>query len=228
MELTCGRCGTTDFAVPGKAFESAFACDACGAVMCVPCTGRELEGDFEVLCCYRCRSRGLGDAFRSVRASVFDLPPRLARLIADGVWPSAAGPSMTEQQFQPTIPAERVRRFAENERCICFQPPPFPTLAHYVSFGPEGFWERHGALDQIDPARAIVIGDFGHGADSVVILDYARDAVNPPVLRLRWRPRGVGNQWVQGARDFDEFAAMLGLGPRHAEPSHAPDCGGLK
>jgi hypothetical protein len=65
-----------------------------------------------------------------------------------------------------------------------------------------------------EPERAVVIADFGIGADSVVILDFSRDRSNPAVLRLRWGPRGVGNKWVQGARDFDEFANMLGLGER--------------
>jgi hypothetical protein len=62
MELTCGRCGTSDFAVKGKAFATALACDVCGAVMCVPCAGREPEGEVEVLCCFRCRSHRLRDA----------------------------------------------------------------------------------------------------------------------------------------------------------------------
>ena len=146
-------------------------------------------------------------------ASVFDLPRGLARLIVNGVWPTKAGPSMTDQQLRPFIPAERVQRFAAEESVICLQPPPFPTLAEVVAAGGAGdFWERFGALDQIDPARAILIADFGLGADAVVVLDYDRDRANPPVLRLRWAERGVGNQWVQGARDFDEFAAMLGLG----------------
>jgi hypothetical protein len=72
----------------------------------------------------------------------------------------------------------------------------------------------------------VVIADFGIGADAVVVLDYSRDAANPPVLRLRWAPQGVGNEWVQVARDFDEFAAMLGLRPRHLEPGAATDGGG--
>jgi hypothetical protein len=158
-------------------------------------------------------------------ASVFDLPPALARLIAEGVWPSAAGPSMNEQQFRPTIPAERVRQFAAEESVICLQPPPFPTIAQERAAGGAGdFWERFGALDQIDPERALIIGDFGIGSDSPVVLDYGRDAANPPVLRLKWGPWAKNNQWVQGARDFDEFAAMLGLGQRPAEPVNVLPC----
>jgi hypothetical protein len=81
--------------------------------------------------------------------------------------------------------------------------------------GAGDFWESFGALDQIDPEQVLVIGDFGLGSDSPVILDFARNASNPPVLRLRWGSQGHGNKWVQGARDFDEFATMLGLGQSH-------------
>jgi hypothetical protein len=69
------------------------------------------------------------------------------------------------------------------------------------------------AADQIDPEKALIIGDFGLGSDSPIILDFARNASNPPVLRLRWGP-DQRNEWVQGARDFDEFAEMLGLADR--------------
>jgi hypothetical protein len=142
------------------------------------------------------------------------LPAGLTRLLATGIWPSAHGPSMTAQQLNPAIPADRVRRFAEEESLICLEPPPFPTIAQErLAGGAGGFWERFGALDQIDPEKALIIGDFGLGSDSPIILDFARNASNPPVLRLRWGP-DQRNEWVQGARDFDEFAEMLGLADR--------------
>jgi hypothetical protein len=107
--------------------------------------------------------------------------------------------------------ANRVRRFAKEESLICLQPPPFTTIAQQqAAGGTDGFWKRFGALDQIVPEKALIIGDFGLGSDSPIILDFARNASNPPVLRLRWGPNRC-NEWVQGARDFDEFAAMLGL-----------------
>ena len=119
---------------------------------------------------------------------------------------------MNAQQLRPIIPAERVQRFAAEETLICLQPPPFPTIAQVRAAGRAGdFWERFGALDQIDPERAVIIGDFGLGSDSPIVLDYARNPSNPPVLRLRWGSQGKGNEWVVGASDFDEFAKMLGL-----------------
>jgi hypothetical protein len=135
----------------------------------------------------------------------------LTHLLATGVWPSADGPSMNAQELHPLIPAERVRRFAAEESLICLAPPPFSTIAEIRARGGAGdFWERFGALDQIVPDKALIIGDFGIGSDSPVILDFGRDAANPPVLRLHWGPGGR-NEWVQGARDFAAFAEILGL-----------------
>jgi hypothetical protein len=124
---------------------------------------------------------------------------------------------MNQQQLHPFISADHVQRFAADETVICLQPPPFSTIAQVRAVGGAGdFWERFGALDQIDPERALIIGDFGLGSDSPIVLDYARNPSNPPVLRLRWGSQGKGNQWVQGARDFDELAQMLGLAERVA------------
>src|SRR6478609_3929776 len=117
----------------------------------------------------------------------FPLPAGLARLIAAGVWPSQKGPSMNEQQLKPLVLAERVQRFAPDETLICLAPPPFGTIAAERAAGGSGdFWPRFGALHQIDPEKAVVIGDFGLGSDSPIVLDYSRNAVDPPVLRLRW------------------------------------------
>jgi hypothetical protein len=157
----------------------------------------------------------------------FILPDGLNRLLASGVWPSAAGPAMTEQESRRIVSPDRVGRFAAEETRICLHPPPFYTIAQLrgASGGAADFWERFGALDQIDPERALILGDFGFGSESPIILDYSRDPIRPPVLRLRWgtKSKSIGwlrlrweitiksTEWVQGARDFDEFAEMLGL-----------------
>jgi hypothetical protein len=128
-----------------------------------------------------------------------------------GIWPSGSGPSKNAQELAPLIPADRARRFAAEESQICLQPFPFPTIAQERAAGGAGdFWERFGALDQIVPEKALIIGDFGLGSDSPIILDFSRDLSNPPVLRLFWGPDGRTG-WVQGARDFEELAEMLGL-----------------
>jgi hypothetical protein len=156
----------------------------------------------------------------------FILPDGLNRLLASGVWPSAAGPEMIQQESRRIVSPDRVGRFAAEETEIRLQRPPFYTLAKVRASGGAGdFWERFGALDQVDPERALILGDFGLGSDSPIILDYSRDPIRPPVLRLRWgtKSKSIGwlrlrweittktTEWVQGARDFDEFAEMLGL-----------------
>ncbi len=124
---------------------------------------------------------------------------------------------MTEQQLRPIVPADRVRRFAEEQSLICLEPPPFATIAQERAAGGAGdFWERFGGAATDGARKALVIADFGLGSDSPVVLDFGGNASNPPVLRLRWGPYGHGNEWVQGAVDFDDFAAMLGLGQRPA------------
>ena len=54
------------------------------------------------------------------RTSVFDLPPGLVRLIAEGVWPSAAGPSMTASSSTRSSP--RTVRDASRRRSRCLPP----------------------------------------------------------------------------------------------------------
>jgi hypothetical protein len=141
----------------------------------------------------------------------FPMPTGLARLIAAGVWPSRNGPSMNEQQWKPLIPAERVRRFARDESLICLARPAFATIAAVRAAGGSGdFWRRFGALHQIAPEKALVIGDFGLGSDSPIVLDYSRNSADPPVLRLRWSD-GPHTEWVEGGSNFDHFAELLGL-----------------
>ena len=141
----------------------------------------------------------------------FPLPTALTRLIAAGVWPSRKGPSLNEQQFKPLVSADCVQRFAPDETLICLAPPPFGTIAAVRAAGGSGdYWLRFGALHQIEPEKAVVIGDFGLGSDSPIVLDYSRNAADPPVLRLRWSD-GPHTEWVEGARNFDHFAELLGL-----------------
>lgn len=142
------------------------------------------------------------------------LPIGLSRLIDAGIWPGANGPSMIQQQVSPMVMPERVRLFAPDESLICLQPPPFRTIADAVLAGGAGdFWDRFGSLNQIAPAEALIIGDFGLGSDSPIVLAFDRDKVDPPVLRLRWDGGGPETRttWLQGARSFDEFARMLGM-----------------
>lgn len=140
----------------------------------------------------------------------FRIPDLLTELISKGIWPGD-GKSAMSQNLRSLVAPERVRLFAAEEKIIYLQPPPFHTIADEVArYGPGDFWRRFGALEQIVPAEALVIGDFGIGSDAPIVLNYAKSWSEPPVYRLRWGPDRRTN-WVQGAGSFGEFAGMLGL-----------------
>ena len=138
------------------------------------------------------------------------IPPLLDLLVASGRWPSRGGAA----RRQPFVAREHVRQFAPEEDQIFLQPPPFHTIAQEVasvsSIVVEEFWGRYGSLNEIAPEKALILGDFGPGSDAPIILNYAADPKDPPVFRLRWR-EGRATDWVQGARNFAEFASLLGL-----------------
>jgi hypothetical protein len=88
----------------------------------------------------------------------------------------------------------------------------------------ENFWSKFGALDQISPELSVLIGDFGLGSDSPILLDYRRDVSAPAVIRLKLNPihgetitngrkklLGWANVWLRCADTFDAFADLLGL-----------------
>jgi hypothetical protein len=141
------------------------------------------------------------------------LPTLLCDLIAAGVWPPE-GSAVWAQFERPLASAERVRRFAAEEKEIHLYSPPFHTIADEVASASvvvvNEFWKRHGALDEIIAEKALILGDFGLGSDAPIVLNYAVDALDPPVFRLRW-VANQPNKWVQGARNFGEFASLLGL-----------------
>ncbi len=159
----------------------------------------------------------------------FRLPPALLRLLDSGVWPRDPQSSML-QNLRPLVSSDRVRRFAPEESVIYLDAPPFRTISQEVAAGDAGdFWQRFGALHQIISKQSLIIGDFGLGSDSPIILDYSQDHATPPVLRLHWRTDG-GTEWLAGAKNFDEFATILGLIPITTEVAcqthRAPDSNG--
>jgi hypothetical protein len=144
---------------------------------------------------------------------VLPLPPLLSQLIVVGLWPSD-GKAGWGQYERPLASRERVRQFAPEEDEIHLCVPPFHTIADEVAAASvvvlNEFWKRFGALDEIVAEKALILGDFGLGSDAPIILNYAIDAVDPPVFRLRWLPNQP-TKWVKGARSFDEFASILGI-----------------
>jgi hypothetical protein len=102
-----------------------------------------------------------------------------------------------------------VRQLAADETRICLFSAPLHTVAEFVAGGHTYWNDPDMAPDGIDFALSIVIGDFGIGSDSPIILDY-RDSP-PRVLRLQWATCGKNNHWVVMCRDFASFVTALGL-----------------
>ena len=135
------------------------------------------------------------------------IPAGLQALIDAGVWPTVE--SANSQNLRSLVTPDDVERVAPGERSLFLDPPPFRRLAREVATNPE-FWGEHGALDQIDPELAQIVGDCGLGSDTAIVLDYRPDRRRPSVQRLAWNRDG--NQWVEVAPNFEEFACMLRLG----------------
>ena len=130
------------------------------------------------------------------------LPNELILLITDGLWPDRK--SAQSQNLHPLLAQEIVRQFAPEEETIFLNPSPFKTVAEERKHNAD-WWNKHCALNEIDPERALIIGDFGLGSDAPIILDY-RTSV-PELLRLRWEVNG--NHWVKCGITVTHFAAQI-------------------
>src|SRR5215475_13991044 len=98
------------------------------------------------------------------------LPKGLLQLIETGRWPRTEEKE-PHQNIRPVVFDERIRSLAADQDRIYFVSPPFSTVAK------EGeFWSRFGALEHIDPDLSLLIGDFGLGSDSTILLDSGQDS----------------------------------------------------
>ena len=85
-------------------------------------------------------------------------------------------------------------------------------MAELIAGHEREFWSRFGALEQISPDLSIFLGDFGLGSDSPILLDYAKNALSPAVIRLKWNyGEGQRNEWLLCADSFDAFSDLLGF-----------------
>lgn len=137
------------------------------------------------------------------------LPAELEALIASGYWPNAE--NANRQNLKSLVPQNRIRAFAPEEDRIWFDPPPFALVSDLIARG-DGFWCREEARPEgISPEHSVVIGDFGLGSDTPIILDYRLDEKRPLVLRLRWGTTFSDNRWIVAAKSFAEMCETLGL-----------------
>ncbi|HEY7315357.1 MAG TPA: TIGR02996 domain-containing protein [Gemmataceae bacterium] len=143
-----------------------------------------------------------------VRVNGLPLPRLLVDLLADGRWAS------------PDFAA--VLQLFPEEREFC--PYALPVMQS-ETLGYQGQASRMW-LGTADPRRppgdlvprlAVLIADFGIGADRPIALDYRVSLGQPRVVVLCWSaydpaiPWGDDNRWVEAAPSFQAFAELIGL-----------------
>jgi len=144
---------------------------------------------------------------------MLEIPKPLQSLVDTGRWPLNAD-DCGKQDERNWVDAETVKQVADDEERIYFYPPPFLTIAASFSVrGQTEIWKSDlSAPNEIHFDRAIIIGDFGIGSDSPIILDYQDSLINPPVKRLKWGPGPkCVNHWEKIAESFQEFSDILNL-----------------
>jgi hypothetical protein len=137
------------------------------------------------------------------------LPARLVELIDDGTWPSTHEQELA-QNLLPLVTPAALQRVVPDEHRLYLLCPPFRSFRERIEAG-SSYWNGpDAALDQVDPDRALDIGDFGLGSDTVLALDYRGSDTEPVVIRLQWRDAAAGgNRWVTVAPSFAEFWLRL-------------------
>ena len=127
------------------------------------------------------------------------LPKRLLTLIDSGLWPRTPDEAR-RQNSRSLVSKDRVQIFAPEQDRMYLLSPPFSTVASRIAKG-DKFWSRFGALEQISPELSVLIGDFGLGSDSPILLDYRQDVSNPAVIRLKLNPV-LGETTTTAAREW--------------------------
>lgn len=131
------------------------------------------------------------------------LPTELKQLVDDGLWPMN-NLSCQRQNLRPIIPQEVVRSFAPDEETIVFYPYPFSTVQEARESN--SYWDdERSAIEEIDPDLSLIIGDFGLGSDTAIILDYRTET--PRLRRLQWGENE--NHWVECGLSVAELAAHI-------------------
>jgi hypothetical protein len=118
------------------------------------------------------------------------VPAQIDELMLSGRWPSTAD-EVLRQNLRPAVPLERIEAAAPGETGLYLLVPPFSTVAeeiatHESRFPQWNFWHEHGALSELDPDAAVIVGDFGPGSEAPIVLDYRSGPESPRVLRLQW------------------------------------------
>lgn len=145
-----------------------------------------------------------------MKKSELKIPNAILTLAEKGIWPNEQLSSYQEgcNFIEDEV---LVQKIAPDEKYIFFHTlSGFRTMADEIMFDEE-LWHEIGALNQIDVNKCLVIGDFGLGSDTPIILDYSENYEHPTVKRLVWKSDVTKNYWEVIAKDMEEFVKILEL-----------------
>jgi hypothetical protein len=130
------------------------------------------------------------------------IPEDFRKLDLDGFWPHKG--NELRQNLSPIIPKSEIRKFAPEEENLYLYPFPLLTIAQEAEHN-DYWYDPRNALHEIEPSKALILGDFGLGSDTAIILDYRE---KPPVLlRLQWGKDE--NHWVPLGISTSEFSKLI-------------------
>jgi len=152
----------------------------------------------------------------SMPAREYEMPPLIDDMLRQGRWPDSPGYGR-----HPTVAGKLVEAIAPGEHEIWLDAPPF----HTVDRDNLEWFEQFRKADQIDFAKAVILGDFGPGSDAPVVLDFSDDPPRVKALRITAYPNALAGMapwpeganfcleghWVTLASSFEEFVELLGL-----------------
>jgi len=152
----------------------------------------------------------------SVPAREYGMPPLIDDMLRQGRWPDSP-----VYGKPPTVAGKPVEAIAPGEYEIWLCPPPF----HTVDRDNLEWFEQFRKTDQIDFAKAVIIGDFGPGSDAPVVLDFSDEPAQVKALRITSYPNPLAGMapgpenanfcleghWVTLASSFEQFVELLGL-----------------
>ncbi len=140
----------------------------------------------------------------------YELPKSLINLIQLGIWPSSKKDAH-KQNLKPILGKDAACKLSKDNDRIYLEGPPFITIEEEAISN--RFWyDELTNVGEIDYKKAVIIGDFGIGSDSAIILYYG-NTHKPSIMYLKWsfKANNIHHSWVETHSCFDDFAIEVGL-----------------
>jgi hypothetical protein len=137
----------------------------------------------------------------------------IEELVSRGAWPTGELNAIPKSAICAIAPDE--------DRLVLYPPESFHTIESEIQNGNKAFWQEFGALSEISPDRFIIIGDFGLGSDTAIVVDAEPSDPDPIVLRLAWQGAGttIDNHWVTFFERLSDFTSFIESNHNKNEPN---------